>query len=134
MIFIDSNIWCYFFDENSKEHKKVLDFMKKTLEKDKILVNTIVVMELAHYLIRNLGPIKGKEKLDTFLSFGFIVDELDFIASKESIKLLCEYSHEGIGGRDSTILASMRNYEIKIIITHDSSFKKIDWLNVVDPV
>ena len=108
--------------------------MRKTIEKDKILINTIVIMEISHYLIRNLGPVKGKERLDIFLSFGFAADELNFAASKESIKLLCEYSHEGIGGRDSTILASMRKHGIKTIATHDSSFKKVDWLHVIDPI
>ncbi|MBI5332217.1 MAG: type II toxin-antitoxin system VapC family toxin [Candidatus Aenigmarchaeota archaeon] len=101
--------------------------------KNKILINTIVIMELSHYLVKNLGAVKGREKLDSFLSFGFFVDGLDFASSRESIRLLCEYSHAGIGGRDSTILASMRKHKIKTIATHNISFKKVDWLDVLDP-
>ncbi|MBI4362780.1 MAG: hypothetical protein HY558_06355, partial [Euryarchaeota archaeon] len=34
-------------------------------------------MEVAHYLLRHLGPVAGKEKLDTFLRAPFQVDDLD---------------------------------------------------------
>ena len=133
MIFIDTNIWCYFFDEKSKEHKKASKFIKNILGREEIVINTIVAMELSHYLVKILGPVHGKKKIEAFLSFGFIIDELDFAASKNSIDILCEYSHKGIGGRDATILASMKRYKIKKLATHDNSFKEIGEIEVFDP-
>ena len=134
MIFIDSNIWCYFFDESSTEHKKVTSFIEKIIEKEEILINTPVIMEVSHFLVKNLGPVTGRKKIDSFLEFPFIVEDLNYSTTKEAISLLCEYSHEGIGGRDATILASIKKAGIKNIVTHDKSFKNIRWLNVIDPI
>lgn len=44
------------------------------------------------------------------------------------------YSHLGIGGRDATILAFMREESIERIMTHNAALKKIDWLEVIDPI
>ena len=134
MIFIDTNIWCYFFDESSKEHKKVSALIEKILNKEQILINTVIIMEISHYLIKNLGPVVGMEKIETFLEFPLVIDDLDYSAAQASIRLLHKYSHEGIGGRDATILATMKNKNIKEIATHDASFRSIDWLKIIDPV
>lgn len=134
MIFIDSNIWCYFFDESAKEHKKASAFIEKSLEKEEIAINTSVMTEISHFLVKNLGPINGKKKIDTFLEFPLVIEDLNYFLAKESINLLCQYSHEGIGGRDATILAAMKKLGVKKLITHDASFKNIEWLEVMDPV
>jgi uncharacterized protein len=47
---------------------------------------------------------------------------------------LARYSQTGIGGRDATILASMDMLGIKKLMTHDRAFKRIDQIEVVDPV
>jgi predicted nucleic acid-binding protein len=134
MIFIDSNIWCYFFDESSKEHRKVSLFIEKAIEREEILINTPVVMEVSHFLVKNLGPIAGRKKIDVFLGFPLVIESLDYSSTKNSISMLCEYSHGGIGGRDATILACMKKTGTKKFVTHDSSFKNIEWLDVTDPV
>src|SRR3989344_1856419 len=134
MIFIDSNIWCYFFDESSKEHKKASYFIEKVIEKEGILINTPVIMEVSHFLVKNLGPVIGKKKIEIFLGFPLIIDDFNYSDARNSINLLCEYSHEGICGRDATILATMKKNETRKIITHDASFKDIRWLDVLDPI
>lgn len=134
MILIDSNIWCYYFDESCKEHETVAKSLEKTLAKEEILVNTVIIIELAHFLIKNLGPVTGKKKLEKFLEFPMAIQDLDYKQARESIDLLCEYSHLGIGGRDSTLLSSMKKTKTKKILTHDAAFKRIDWLKVLDPV
>lgn len=134
MILVDSNIWCYYFDESCKEHKFVVKSLEKTIAKEEILVNTIIIIELAHFLIKNLGSINGKKKLDTFLGFPMIIIDFDYEQLREAIEQLCEYSHMGIGGRDATLLATMKKMKINRILTHDESFKKIDWLEVIDPI
>ena len=127
-------MWCYFFDISSKEHESVSSYIEEILEKDSIAMNTLIIMELSHYLIKNLGPIKGKEKIEKLLEFPFIIINFDYDLTLSSIEMLSEYSHIGIGGRDATILATMKKLKIKTLITHDQSFKKIDFIKVVDPV
>jgi predicted nucleic acid-binding protein len=133
MIMIDSNIWAYFFDADTPEHKSVVADVRKAL-KDGAMVNAVVAMEVAHYLIKNLGPILGREKLDIFLSFPIRLDELNSDLIKGSIDELCTYPHLGIGGRDATLLASMRKNQVERILTHDKAFKRVPDVKVMDPI
>ncbi len=133
MLFIDSNIWCYYFDESSKEHDAVAAYIEKIIGKQEIAMNTLVVMELAHYLVKNLGSIKGKEKVDKLLAFPFVIEEFDHAMLGASIQMLAQYTHTGIGGRDATILATMKELGITKLVTHDKAFRKIDIIEVIDP-
>lgn len=134
MILIDSNMWCYYFDESCKEHKYVVKELEKIIKKEEIIINTVIIMELAHFLIKNLGPINGKKKLEVFLSFPMKIFDLNYDRVKESINMLCEHSHLGIGGRDATLLSTMKKAKTNKIFTHDDAFKEIDWLKVEDPI
>lgn len=95
---------------------------------------SFTIVEIVHFLVKNLGPINGKKKIDIFLEFPLIIEDLDYMHVKESIDLLCHYSHVGIGGRDATILATMKKLGIKKIATHDAAFSHIEWLDVIDPI
>jgi predicted nucleic acid-binding protein len=131
---VDTNIWAYYFDEDSPEHKSVIEPVENALKSEQIEVNTIIVMELAHFLIKNLGPVEGAEKLALFLRFPLVISDFDFRGSLDAIEMLRRYSHLGIGGRDATILASMSRAGVKKLMTHDEALKKVDWLEVRDPV
>jgi predicted nucleic acid-binding protein len=134
MILIDSNIWNYYFDKSSREHEYVIRPLEEFIEKEDIVINTVIVMEVSHFLIKNLGATKGKEKIEIFLELPLRIIDFDFSLMKESLEMLCKYSHLGIGGRDSTILATLKKVNCKKIFTHDKSFKKIKWLKVFDPI
>jgi len=134
MIFIDSNIWCYFFDESSKEHGKASNFIQKILDREEIAINTVIIIEISHFLVKNLGPLNGRKKIEIFLEFPLLVEDLNYSYVKDSIELLCQYSHAGIGGRDATILAAMKKLGIKRIATHDISFKNVEWVEAIDPL
>jgi predicted nucleic acid-binding protein len=54
MILIDSNIWNYYFDQSSKEHEYVIRAVEKFIEKEEIVINTVIVMEVSHFLVKNL--------------------------------------------------------------------------------
>ncbi|HID91201.1 TPA: type II toxin-antitoxin system VapC family toxin [Candidatus Bathyarchaeota archaeon] len=133
-LIIDSNIWAYYLDAEAPEHSSVVRPVQEALRSERVVINTVILMEVAHFLIKNLGPVIGRRKLDVFLRFPFTVVGLDYDLTLESIECLMEYSHLGIGGRDSTIIATMRRLGFKRIMTHDEALKRIDWLNVVDPV
>ncbi len=133
MITVDSNIWAYYFDETAKEHNSVKPHLRKTIKKENILINTVIQMEVAHYLIKVLGPILGKEKIDVFLSYPLKVDELTRESITKSIELLQRYTQMGIGGRDATILQTMKKYDVTRLMTHDNALKRVDWLDLFDP-
>lgn len=134
MLFIDSNMWCYYFDESSGPHKSASVAINSVISREEVVMNSLVIMELAHYLIKNLGPIKGKEKLQKLLEFPFVIEDFNYGLLLASVDLLAQYSHTGIGGRDATILATMKKLKIRRLLTHDKAFRKIDFIEVVDPV
>jgi predicted nucleic acid-binding protein len=134
MLTIDSCIWAYYFDKDSAEHPLVTEPVDKALRSEKIVLNTVIIMEVAHFLIKNLGPITGKNKLEVFLSFPFLVLNLDYDLTLDAIEHLKNYSHLGIGGRDATVIATMKNLGFNKIMTHDEAFKRLSWLEVLDPI
>ena len=131
---VDSNIWAYYFDEDCPEHESVVGPLEKALKSEQISINTVIVMELAHFLVKSLGPPIGGEKLDQFLRFPLIVTDFDYQNALSSVDMLKKYSHLGIGGRDATLLAMIDGAGEKRIMTHDEALKKVDWLKPIDPV
>ena len=131
---IDTNIWAYYLDQDCLEHKRVVTPVERSLKSDTVAINTIIIMELAHFLVKNLGPVSGGEKLALFLRFPLVISDIDYRSVLESIEMLKRYSHLGIGGRDATILAMVYKSGEKKIMTHDEALKKIDWLEVNDPI
>lgn len=134
VIFVDTNIWCYYFNEKASEHTSCSAFIDKALASSAIASNTIIIMELAHFLIKNLGETYGKQKINEFLSLGLIIDDVDYTLCLDSIENLSKYSNLGIGGRDSTIISSMNRLRIRKLASHDLAFKKIKDIEVLDPI
>ena len=134
MLIVDSNIWAYYFDDQTPEHKYVVKPLEEALHTEEVAINTVIIIEVAHFLIKSLGPILGKQKLKTFLSYAPIVAELTYVVALKTIDLLAEYSHLGIGGRDAAILASMKQLGTVKIMTHDEAFKRIPSIETADPI
>ncbi len=132
LIFVDSNIWCYYFDRSAQEHNIISERLEQVLE-DGVAINTVVAMEVAHYLIKSLGS-EGKRKMDLFLSYPMEIIDFDQYLARESVEYLAKYSQTGIGGRDATILASMEELGTRKLMTHDRAFKRLDFIEVVDPI
>ena len=86
LIFVDSNIWCYYFDRSAQEHNIVSDKLEQVLEGG-VAINTVVEMEVAHYLIKNLG-LEGKRKTDTFLSYPMVVVNFDQYLARNRSNIL----------------------------------------------
>jgi predicted nucleic acid-binding protein len=132
LIFVDSNIWCYYFDRSAQEHAAVSERLEQVLENG-VAINTVVAMEVAHYLIKSLGS-EGKRKVDIFLSYPMKMIDFDQCLARASVEYLAKYSQTGIGGRDATILASMEELGTRKLMTHDRAFKRLDFIEVVDPI
>ena len=134
MIFVDSNIWAYYFDASLPEHKKVIRPVENALKKNQATVNATIVMETLHYLVKRLGPLEGEKKGRVFLSYGMPLFEINEESLELTLSKLSEFTHLGIGGRDASILATMAMEGITRILTHDQAFKRIPDIDVVDPI
>ncbi len=130
---IDSNIWAYALDSTVPEHPRAARAVGKALEGD-ILVNTAIQMEVAHYLVKRLGAVAGEEAADDFIALPLAVDALDPGLVRDALRLLVRYADLGIGGRDASLLASMERHGVARILTHDATFRRVDWVEVVDPI
>jgi len=62
------------------------------------------------------------------------VDELTLDLARGAVDELSKYSHLGIGGRDATLLASMRRRQVDRIMTHDEALMRVPEIKAVDPV
>jgi predicted nucleic acid-binding protein len=139
MIFVDSSIWCAYLDMNAPEHEDVKEFIWDSINRNTVVVNTIIVMEVAHYLTRYLPREGLEEKIETFINLKsmWIID-FSRPLMDESLKQLVKYAEtEGLGGRDSTIIATMKTCGVETLISHDKALKRVaerEGLEVLDPV
>jgi predicted nucleic acid-binding protein len=131
---IDSNLWIYYADATLPEHEFVKGYLPRALQDEDVAVNTVIQVEVAHYLIKRLGRAAGSRKLDAFLGLDIEVDPLDRELVTESAALLAQYSDVGIGGRHATILATLRRLRSNRLATHDHDFRRVDWVRVEDPL
>lgn len=139
MIFIDTNIWCYYFDGRLPEHKQVVGIMQKTLTSQEIVCNTLIVLEVAHYIVRHFKESEARKKVELFSSLSNLtIIDFDRQSMHQALESLIEHGYsDGLGGRDATVLATMKSKGIKTIISHDYVFKRLSAkmsLEVIDPI
>ena len=138
MLFVDSNMWCYYFDTRLPEHLLVRDAMREIIKSQEITCNTVIVMEVAHYLVRHFTEKVARKKIETFVNLiNLNITDFNRQACNESVETLLTYAYdEGLGGRDAAVIASMKLQNIKKIVSHDDIFrrlaKKLE-LEVIDP-
>ena len=134
IVFIDSNYWIYLFDKTCEEHTYIAEHFKDLYDNSSLAINTVVMIEVMHYLVKRLGPTVAKEKWQVFSSIDFIIGNLDFDQLDIVFEVLSKFSHTGIGGRDATILSFMEEQNISKLCTHDKAFKKIPNIEIIDPI
>lgn len=139
MIFVDTNIWCYYFDARLPEHKHVKEAMRNTLKSGEVIINTVIVIEVAHYLTRNLDEAEAKEKVESFINLrNMKVVDFDKALLTISLEYLTRYAKsDRLGGRDSTILASLDRLTIETLFTHDQNLKSLAQklgVKIIDPI
>jgi len=134
IVFIDSNYWIYLFDQTTAEHQYVKDHFDKLYGESLLAINTVVMIEVMHYMVKRLGPTIAKEKWELFTSLDFLIGNLEFDDLGLIFSVFSKYSHTGIGGRDATILSFMEANKITKLCTHDKDFQKIHNIEVIDPI
>jgi len=99
-----------------------------------ILMNLVTLIEIAHYF-RHLprddfeNGLTAIQDLDTLT-----LVNLDHEICRLAFEQLMEHAKIGIGGRDSVILATMKASGVKTIATHDSVFKRVKSVKVIDSI
>ncbi|MHA1584169.1 MAG: type II toxin-antitoxin system VapC family toxin [Promethearchaeota archaeon] len=135
LIFLDSNYWIYLFDQTTKEHAVIKDHFESIYGKYRFASNTVVLLEVMHYLLKRLGSELVKEKWEWFMAMDLMIDELTLPCVNFTFKEFLKYSHTGLGGRDASILASMKRLgTIQTLLTHDQDFLNIPEINIIDPL
>jgi len=139
MIFVDANIWCYYFDRRLPEHEHVRELMRKIIKSEEIVCNTIVVMEVAHYLVRHFKGADARRKISYFVNLrNMKIVDFNRSVMTEALEKLVEYAYtEGLGGRDAAVIATLESLKLKRIISHDDVFKRLATklrLEVIDPI
>ena len=133
MIYVDANYWIYWFDQRLPEHKHVLKPMRTAIHEG-IVLNVVTLMEVAHYF-RHLPKENFRRKLHTIQNLATLtLINLDLDTAELAFEQLIKHGKIGIGSRDSVILSTMKATGTKIIASHDEVFKKIEDLEVVDPI
>lgn len=139
MIFVDTNIWCYYFDARLPEHEHVKEPLRNILKSTDTAINTVIVMEVAHYLTRNLKEAEARERVESFINLrNMDIIDFDKALMTTALEYLTKYAEsEGLGGRDSTILASLDLLKIETLFTHDQSLKALAQklgIKIIDPI
>jgi len=141
LIAVDANIWCYYIDPTTPEHKAVSAFMDDLiLSGEEILTNTIIWMEVGHYLYKTsrlpratlFDILKKLMGLPTL-----IIVDVDVQLLYDSLSLLADLFIYPIGGRDATVLAAMNRFNVRKLVSHDEGFKRLardGLIEVIDPV
>ncbi|MCK4848218.1 MAG: type II toxin-antitoxin system VapC family toxin [Candidatus Heimdallarchaeota archaeon] len=139
-ITIDSMIWIYNFDPKAPESRNVRKWLcgkHGALKQYSVILNTLIPLEVLH-------SISKKKTIDFTTAFnaalGIIALEkvvlVDFDSNllSETMTLLGEYEKYGIGGRDASILATMKDQNVERIATHDKKLLSISDYYRIDPV
>lgn len=97
-------------------------------------MNYSTLIEIAHYL-RYLDETEFRDRMDMVKHLSTLtLIELDASVADLALELFVEHVSEGIGGRDSVILATMQANDVKRILTHDHAFKKVKGIKVIDTI
>ena len=96
-------------------------------------------MEVAHYLTRNLNTTSAKAKIEALLNLRALkILDFDRETMNASLVLLEKFGVSmGLGGRDSTIIASLLKNKVNTLFTHDDVLKSVasrHRVTIVDPV
>ena len=107
--------------------------------KNTFMMNEFVIIELFHLLIKKKGKEGyeiGSELINGKYPFFEIKYDLLQVSDLEGgLKIFGDYGYTTtIGGRDSTILYTMKCHSITEIITNDQGFQTVKYIHCHDPL
>ncbi len=141
IITIDSMIWIYSYDPYAPESKNVKSWLRGkegALQTHKqIVLNTIIPLEVLHSIYKKPSvdfTTAYNAALGIIALKNVILVDFNSRLLAESMTLLGDYRTYGIGGRDASILATMKDQNVVKIATHDKNILAIPDFFRIDPV
>jgi predicted nucleic acid-binding protein len=132
---IDGNIIVYALNKDLPEYYDCNSLLKLVAKGEEIIsIPAIVLMECYHALVYSykFTPSDVKRRLLSIINSKNI-SILPIMNSTIIIAFEISETYK-MGGRDSLIVASLLEYNIKEIYSHDKDFDKIKLIKRIDPV
>jgi len=136
---IDSNILVYAYDKSDTlKHEKCLKILRECFKGNSLLA--VSIQNLSEFFViitrkvqKPLLPSQAKIIVQDIVNSNYFVK---IEPQKEQVLEAINLSMEkGISYWDSLIAAAMKKHDIFCIYTeNEKEFKKIEWLNVVNPL
>ncbi|MFX1516684.1 MAG: type II toxin-antitoxin system VapC family toxin [Promethearchaeota archaeon] len=140
-ITIDSMIWIYNYDPFAPESKNVKSWLMgkdgALQSYEQIILNTIIPIEVLHSIYKKPSvdfTTAYNAALGIIALENVVLIDFDTRLLAESMTLLGDYRTYGIGGRDASILATMKDRNVVEIATHDKNILAIPEFYRIDPV
>ena len=139
--FLDTNILWWYFVANSKNHTQIKMYLDNLIKmpENSFIVNEIVILEIFHLLIKKVG-VKGYNLAQKLIEGKFMFFRIEFdILNVRDLKQILNYLNSyglktSIGGRDSSIIYSMKLHSIPNIISNDKAFHQVKNIKFLNPL
>ena len=122
MIFLDSTYLIGLMIDNDDYHEKAHQ-LRPIIDKERKLINNTVLVEVLNSLKKN-HKIELDEIMDTLLN----LDQVVFLTNEdynESFQLF-KYYNQSVNYSDCTILKTMMDNNVSVVVSFDSDFDKIN--------
>ena len=122
MIFLDSTYLIGLMIDNDDYHQKAHQ-LRPIIDKERKIINNTVLVEVLNSLKKNNHKIGLTEIMDTLLN----LDKVVFLTNEdynESLNLF-NYYNLSVNYSDCTILKTMIDNNVSVIVSFDSNFDKI---------
>ena len=126
MIFVDSSYYIAIVDTRDQWHKKALE-LSEYVENDSSVVSNFIISEVVTEIGRRSG---GKV---AYAMYNYFTDNCEIIyidrgMLSESVEIVLKYAGT-LSLADATSVTIMDNMKIGEIISFDSDFDKVDFIN-----
>lgn len=132
LFYIDSNIFFYAKIMDRKYGSACAKILKKIYEGEiKAATSTLTILEVANTLRKFSLEKKVYDEIRAILSLPLTILPLTLPIIHETLKI---YKETKISPYDCAHAATMKNLKIKHIISADTDFGKIKWIERKDPL
>ena len=129
MIFLDSTYLIGLMIDNDDYHEKAHQ-LRPVIDRERKLINNTVLVEVLNSLKKNNHKLELDEIMDALLGLDKVVfltdDDYD-----ESFKLF-KYYNLSINYSDCTILKTMMDNNVSVVVSFDSDFDKINGIRRIN--
>ena len=123
MIFLDSTYLIGLMSDNDDYHEKAHQ-IRPVIDRERKLINNTVLVEVLNSLKKNNHKLELDEIMDALLG----LDKVVFLTDEdydESFKLF-KYYNLSVNYSDCTILKTMMDNNVSVVVSFDSDFDKIN--------